>query len=391
MDLCVAQADLARALRLVARAAPARPPTPALGHVLLDATPGRLTLTCTDSTLGLMAAVAADVARPGRAALPARLLEDYAAQLPAGMLRLTGEPDRGRVRAGCGRATASLATTDAAAFPAPPAPDMATARDIDAPALRRALARVLPAAARDDTRPVLGAVLLALDEAGSALAAADGFRLARARLPGLPGTPRELLVPARAAAEAARLLAAAETARLVVLHAGRGLWLVAGAAGLYTRLVQGRFPDTAALVPATWRTRVTVARAALRAALQQAALFGADPMGARAVVLVAAPGCLGVAAAEAATGEVRSDLPAELAGAPGAIALDAHLLLDLLAGAEAPRLTLSWSGPAGALVVREADAADGDLWLLMPLHDPALLAHRIAVATPARADTAVAA
>ena len=71
---------------------------------------------------------------------------------------------------------------------------------------------------------------------------------------------------------------------------------MAGAAGLHTRLVAGQLPDVAALLPAAWRTQVIVERAALRAALRQAALLGPDGPAARPVVLtgrLAAPWRLG--------------------------------------------------------------------------------------------------
>ncbi|HET8629285.1 MAG TPA: DNA polymerase III subunit beta [Thermomicrobiales bacterium] len=381
MDLCVAQADLARALRLVARAVPARPATPALGHVLLDATPGRLTLTATDLALGLLAAIAADVARPGRATLPAGLLGDYAAHLPAGPVRLTGEPGRGRIRVQDGRAAAGFA-----------APDMATAVALDAAALGSALARVVPAAARDETRPILAAVRFALDAAGLTLAATDGVRLARARVPGPSVAPRDLLVPARAAAEMARLAGEAATARLVAPPGDRGLWLVAGAVGLCTRLVDGRYPDLAGLVPATWRTRVTVAGAALRGALRRADLFGREGAGARPVVLSAAAGRLRLGARDETLGETQSELAAELEGAPGLVALDTRLLVDLLAAARAERLALSWAGQADAVVVREVgaarpadDPAADDLWLVMPLREPDLLRRQADADTAAEA------
>ena len=51
MDICVEQADLARALRLVGRAVPIRPTSPALAGILLEATLGRLTLSATDLAL----------------------------------------------------------------------------------------------------------------------------------------------------------------------------------------------------------------------------------------------------------------------------------------------------------------------------------------------------
>jgi hypothetical protein len=97
LDLTVEQTDLARALRLVGRAVPTRTAHPPLQQVLLEATAARLTLTATDLALSLMTAIPARVARPGRVALPARLLADYAAQLPEGAVHLTGEPGQRRV------------------------------------------------------------------------------------------------------------------------------------------------------------------------------------------------------------------------------------------------------------------------------------------------------
>ena len=385
LDLTVEQGDLARALRLVGRAAPSRSSLPILGHVLLDAAPGRLTLTATDLSLALMAAIPGDVARPGRVALPAELLGNYAAHLPAGAVRLTGEPDTGRVRAARGRASARLAALEASAFPSLPMPDLETALALDARALRRALARAVPAVARDESRPVLGAILFAVGREGLTLAAADGVRLARTWLPARADEDRQVLVPARAASEATRLLGDDDTARLVVLPDDRGLWLVAGAAGLYTRLVAGPFPDVAALIPGEWRTRVTVGRAALLAALRRAELFGQERPGARPVVLSAMIGRLRVGAWGAELGETDSEIAADLEGAPERIALDTRLLVDLLASVGGGRLALSWRGPEGALVVREVgetvgagDVPRADLWLVMPLHEPQLLRRQIA-------------
>ncbi|HEU5424090.1 MAG TPA: DNA polymerase III subunit beta [Nitrolancea sp.] len=393
MDLCVEQADLARALRLVERAVPSRPGTPALGGILITAAPGKLTLAATDLALTLLAAVPAAVDQPGRALLPAQLLAGYVADLPTAVVQLTSEPEHNRVRARCGRVAAAFAALDQAGFPTVPPPDLTLASALDARALRHALARVIPAAARDDSRPVLGAVLFSFGADGATLAAADGFRLAYARLT-VTAAPRTALVPVRAATEAVRLCGEADSVQLVFQPDGQGLWLVAGATGLHTRLVAGRFPDIAALLPATWRTRVTVERLALRAALHQAALFGPASPGARPVVLSATPGWLRLGAWGAERGEVQSALPADLAGTPGMTALDTRLLVDLLAGAESDRLTLTWDGPTGAVVIQEVAAAPtttarhaGALWLVMPLQEPALLRRQAAAEAAATPET----
>src|SRR4051812_22823309 len=83
MDLVVDQPSLSRALRLACRTLSTRAPLPILQNVLLAANTGSLTLTATDSEVGLVTTVAAEVIEPGRTAAPARLLSEYVAQLPS--------------------------------------------------------------------------------------------------------------------------------------------------------------------------------------------------------------------------------------------------------------------------------------------------------------------
>src|SRR5262245_10670527 len=312
MDLTVDQGALSRALRLVARVAPMRPTLPILQMVLLAGEPGRLRLTATDAELAMTTVVPADVASDGRVAIPARLLGEYVAQLPAQPVRLTLEPARHRVRAACGSFVANLATADPDEFPALPAADERSARDLDAGRLRRALERVACAAARDESRPVLSGVLFDFGAEALTLAAADGFRLARIRLPEAAAALQQLLVPARAVAEFARLLAETEAARLLLTPDGRGVLLAAGETTLYARLIEGRFPEIERVIPQECRTRVTVDTMALRQAVHVAGLFGSGDV--RPVLLEATPDRLQVTARGAETGETESALSATLEG-----------------------------------------------------------------------------
>ncbi|HZS01210.1 MAG TPA: DNA polymerase III subunit beta [Chloroflexota bacterium] len=371
MDLTVDQGALSRALRLVARVAPMRPTLPILQMVLLAGEPGRLRLTATDAELAMTTVIPAEVASDGRVAIPARLLGEYVAQLPAQPVRLTLEAARHRVRAACGSFVANLATADPDEFPALPTADEQSARDLDAGRLRRALERVAVAAARDESRPVLSAVLFDFGAEGLTLAAADGFRLARTRLPDATATAQQLLVPARAVAEFARLLAETEAARLLLTPDGRGVLLAAGETALYARLIEGRFPDVERVIPQEGRTRVTVDTAAFRQAVRVAGLFGSGDV--RPVLLEAMPDRLRVTARGAETGETESALPAALEGEPQAVSLNTRLLADLLDAVATDRLELRWQSPQTPVVVREVEPADEvDVAVVMPLHDPAL-------------------
>jgi DNA polymerase III subunit beta len=372
MDLTIPQVELARVLRLVGRAAATKPKLPVLQNVLVECEFGRVTLTATDIELAISSTVPADIASAGRAAIPVRLLADYVAELPPEPLRLALEAGQRRVKVSCGRFTANLATIDPEEFPVLPPADESRALALEAARLRQAIDRVVFAAARDDARPVLGAVLLDFGPEGLTLAAADGLRLARVRLPGAATTAHQFLLPARAMAEAARVLAGAEAARLVPTPDERGIYLISGQTRLYTRLIEGRYPDIDRVIPREWRTRVTVDAESLRQNVRVASIFGGGE--ARAVLLEATPGCLRLTARGEETGDARSEIPASMEGEAQGVALNTRLLTDVLEAPRSQQLELSWAGPHSPVVVREVASEDADdLWVVMPLHDPALV------------------
>ncbi|MFN8632920.1 MAG: DNA polymerase III subunit beta [Chloroflexota bacterium] len=373
MEIVVDQSNLSRALRLACRALSTRAPLPILQNVLLAADGGSLTLAAADGEIGLVTTVPADVARSGRAAAPARLLAEYVAQLPSEPLRLVLDGQGKRLRATCGRFEAGLSTANPDDFPVLPPADQSTALDIDADQLRRAIERVAFAAARDDSRPILAAVLFELGERGLTLAAADGFRLARAVLAGVVGAERHLLVPARAVAELGRLLVDADSARLIVTPDGGGVHLVAGGTALFSRLVDGRFPDIERVIPREASTRVVVQTAGFRQAVRVAGLFGKDGQ-VRPVVFEARPGGLRLLARGDETGEAEGEIAATVEGEPQSVALNSRLLVDLLDTIDGPQLELAWSSPQSPVVFREVGwGGSSDLVLTMPLHLPALV------------------
>lgn len=373
MEIAVDQSSLSRALRLACRVLSTRAPLPILQNVLLEVTSGSLTLTATDGEIGLVTTLPVDAATPGRTAAPARLLAEYVTQLPSEPIRLSLDAGKRRLRVTCGRFDASISTADPDEFPVLPPADQSTALDLDASHLRRTIEKVAFAAARDDSRPVLAAVLWEVGEPGLTLAAADGFRLSRAVIPGVAGNARHLLVPVRAVAEYGRLLVEAEAARMVPTPDGGGLHLVAGGTTLFTRLVDGQFPDIDRVIPREWRTRAVVQTAAFRQAVRVAGLFGKDGQ-VRPVVFEARPRGLRLVARGDETGEAEGEVAAVVEGEPQSVALNSRLLIDLLDTIDAQQLQISWSSPQSPVVVREVGRVESDdLALLMPLHDPNLV------------------
>src|SRR5690242_14954884 len=111
---------LAEAVAWVARALPSRPVVPVLSGLRLDAGDG-LTLSCFDYDLAATARVAADVAEPGTALVPGRLLAEIIRSLPGQPAEFTADGDV--VSLTCGSAEFALVSLPLADYPElPPTP-----------------------------------------------------------------------------------------------------------------------------------------------------------------------------------------------------------------------------------------------------------------------------
>jgi DNA polymerase III subunit beta len=200
---------LADAVAWVARALPSRPVVPVLAGLRLEAGQG-LTLSCFDYELAATAEVAADVAEPGSALVPGRLLAEITRSLPGQPAEFTADGDV--VSLTCGSAEFALVSLPLADYPElPPTPPVAGT--VDGGELAAAVAQVLPAASRDDTLPMLTAICLDIDGESITLAATDRYRLAVRELswePARPGLRAIALVPARTLADAARTMVPGE-------------------------------------------------------------------------------------------------------------------------------------------------------------------------------------
>lgn len=374
MELNVTQSALDRALRQLNRVVPAKATLPILQHLLVEATPRGVTLSASNLELGVSTSLPAEVLVPGRTAMPARLLADYVAELPSEPLHLAFDGKTRRVRAACGGFAATLATTEPDDFPAFPSAGTGGAVAFDRETLLRALARVAFAAAEDDSRPVLSAVLFDVGPTGLTLVASDSFRLGRARAACQAMAPRQALVPARAVQEFARLLADSQaSAGLVLADDGQTAQLRCGDTTMVARLIEGTFPDVSRVIPTEARTRLTVGTEALRQAVRATGLFGRNGT-ARPVALAAEGGRLRAYSQGDETGEAEVTLPATVQGEDQAVALNARLLDRILEAAGTTVVELAWLSPQAPLVIREAgDPESDELWLVMPLHDPALI------------------
>src|SRR5579875_1222676 len=335
MKFSVDRDALAEAASWVSRALPARPVIPVLSGLMVRAADG-LTLSCFDYEISARVRVAAEVAEPGAALVPGRLLAEITRSLPGLPAEFADDPDG--ISLTCGSASFTLVTLPAAEYPdLPGLPQVAGT--VDGGVLAAAIGQVVPAASRDDTLPMLTGVNIEVDGETMTLAATDRYRLAVRELRWDPGQPRaraSFLVPARTLAEAARTMAAGAPVTIRVRGEPGGddamIGFETGDRCLATRLIAGEFIKYRSRFPGEFGCRASLPAGPFTEAVRRVSLVAERGS---AVRLAFSGGRVTIEAGTDGQARARETVPADFEGAEPVIAFSPHYLLDGLTAAAA--------------------------------------------------------
>src|SRR5258708_6250549 len=213
------QTDLNKGLSVVGHALSSRSTLPILSCLHLFTEQGRLKVSATNLEVGITWELPATVEEEGAIALPARLLTEFVSSLPPGNVTLSVAQGELTAQIEGQRSRAHIKGMDPAEYPALATDlDLAPLCKFEAGPLKEAIAQTAFAAASDDSRPVLTSVLLQGHEDGITFAAADAFQLAvRTLLFPVDGESfGDLLIPAKALTELARILPTDGQVELIV-------------------------------------------------------------------------------------------------------------------------------------------------------------------------------
>jgi DNA polymerase III subunit beta len=351
MRFIIERDALAEAVAWAARSLPSRPVLPILSGLLLEASPGRLTLSCFDYEVSARIQVDAQVAEAGTALVPGRLLAEITRSMPPQLVEVDHEKDD--VIVTCGPASFTLVTLPVKEYPRlPELPRLAGT--VDGGVLAPAIGQVAPAASRDDTLPVITGVNLEIDEDTIRLVATDRYRLAIRELgwnPACAGARGTLLVPAKTLSDAARMMTPGEPVRIMTRGEQSGadslrvadamIGFESGGRRLTSRLIAGEYIKYMSRFPEDFGSRGDMPAVPLTEAVKRVALVAERGSSVR---LSFGQDRVTIEAGTEGQARARETVDAAFAGEETAIAFSPHYLLDGL-GAALIAATGASSGP----------------------------------------------
>jgi DNA polymerase III subunit beta len=354
---------LSDAIATAQRAVAARPGAlPVLSGLRVTLGSAGIELVGSDLELTIRVQAPAEVDGEGSAVVPARLLSDIVRRLEAGSVSVEFGDDDAKIEGG--RANFALRTLPAADFPRLPEVAGSGVR-VEASALAEALRQVVPAASRDDARPILTGVLLTASGGGLRLVATDSYRLAVRDLQGVTQFLEEgqkVLVAGRGLSEVQRLLGDGE---IEVVLGDREVVFRVGTTEVTARLIEGDFPNYEQLIPSGYPNRLTVSRDVIRDAVERVRLVGQGRDTAPIRLAMSAQG-LELSAVAQDVGEAHESVEAKYEGTDLTVAFNSQFLLEGIDAAGAPDIVVESIDPLKPAVLRVPDNTDF-LYLLMPV------------------------
>lgn len=363
MEFVAQKADFAAAAQNTLRAVAGKPGRDDLGGIYIEALNDTVTLSGTDTELGIKCHFSAEIKEGGQALLPGRYLADIVRRLPPGPLLFKLNSSNGHVYINSGASHFELLALPTDNFPMFGFDDKPILASLPEMALRTNINQVSFAAAKDGLRQLLNSVLISFDGKKMRLVATDGHRLAVAEMMDLPEEMAgEYLIPVRSIDEVARLVAGQEEVQIT--GTDKQISFQSKSIMVQTRLVEGKYLPYESIIPVEFSLEAIVHRADLLAALDRAELFSADKI--NAVNLKLSSDGIGVFAESADIGKVEELVPADVQGDDLDISFNVRYLIEPLRILASEEVKLRFTGPQSAALITPT-TSDLYKYLVMPI------------------------
>jgi DNA polymerase-3 subunit beta len=365
MKFTITRERLHEGLVAVAASVPTKTTLPVLSNILLEAVADGIRLSGTDLDIAVSTLVPAEVDTPGAVTIPAKKLVEIVRELPSAAIRI-GSSGEQRVDLECGRSRFRLLGIPREEFPNFPPVSFENSWTVTSSDLQKLINHVSFASSTEESRPILNGVLWELHRDVMRMVATNGHRLAKMDVPVSGGSASAtLIVPPKALEQVRRLFGPAD--EIEIARSDNHLGFRTGSTVVFTRLIEGPYPNYEQVIPKDNDRSCTVEKDSLAAALRRVGVVASDQT--HRVRLQFAAGTLKLSVSTPDLGEAQDEIAVTYDGDPLEIGFNANYLLEVLKFMPTDEVRLTFKAPERAATVDPVgwDDAASYMCLVMPL------------------------
>jgi DNA polymerase-3 subunit beta len=366
MRFTIAREKLQEGLTAVAASVPAKTTLPVLANLLVETTERGIRLSGTDLDMAVSTELMADVDVQGAITIPAKKLAEIVRELPSAPVKVTASGEQ-KVMLECSRSKFKLLGLPKDEFPSFPVIRFGESWRVRSGDLQKLIAHTAFASSVEESRPILNGVLWELRSDHMRMVATNGHRLAKMEIPisasGVPSS--DLIIPPKALDQIRRLFPAEE--ELEVARGENHLGFRSPFTAVYTRLIEGPYPNYEQVIPKD-NDRIALAdRNALIQALKRMSVIASDQT--HRIRMSFNSGMLKFSVQTPDLGEAQDELPINFEGDSLDIGFNATYLLDILRNLPTDEVKLTFKAPERAATVEPVGWNDPAKYmcLIMPL------------------------
>jgi len=274
MNFTITRQNLHTGLAAVSASIPSKTTLPVLSNILFEAKEDGVWMSGTDLDVAVRVKVLADVKESGSLTAPGKKLQEIARELPDEPVQVTTRGDQIELK--CGRSRFKLNGLPADEFPTLAQVDFSAGLAVPGKDLHSLIHHTSFAVSTEESRPILNGVLWELRDGEMKMVATNGHRLARMGVKvAATGTPSaDFIVPPAALGQVQRLFK--DDDEIQVARSDNHLGFKAASTEVYTRLIEGTYPNYEQVIPRDNDKLASVDKKALESAVRRMAVVASD-------------------------------------------------------------------------------------------------------------------
>lgn len=364
MVISVEKSLLNYCLDTVEKALPTRSTIPVIENIMLEITGERLCFTATNLELEVKVNLEHPGGEPGKILLPAKIV-DIVRYLPAKEVQMSINFESHRIELASGQAKYNLYGSDPADYPlvqeAVPEGDVI---QLEQDYLKQVLKKVVFAASTEETRPAFNGIYFQFQGNGVTLNASDTYRLVVKTISNQVWQFEEqrYLIPAKALRELLRITAEGGNVVSIFPHQKKVVFHL-GKVYFATRVLEEKYPDVSGVIPAAYKTRVSLDSKMLEDTVSRASLL-AEGIN-QAIQLSVRQNQLQIMVSSQ-VGRMEEVLAARQEGEDVEVFVNSRFIMDILKVTDSKEIMVDFHGHNGPIIFR-LPFDDDYLYLVLPI------------------------
>ncbi|MCC7331976.1 MAG: DNA polymerase III subunit beta [Flavobacteriales bacterium] len=342
---------------------------PILDNFLFEIKKGKLSITASDLETTMVAQLNVEAKEDGIIAIPAKLLLETLKSFPEQPLTFTIDKTTFGIEISSDYGKYKLTGQNGAEFPKTPKLDASSSIKIDGLILSNAINKTLFASGNDELRPVMSGVYFELNENNLIFVATDAHKLVRYTRTDLKAEKASSFILPKKPLNLLKNILGNVADEITISYNDTNALFEFGNTKLICRLIDGKYPNYNAVIPAENPNKLTVNRSVFLSSIKRVSIFSNKTT--HQVRLKISGSELNISAEDIDfSNEANERLTCQYEGEDIEIGFNSRFLIEMLSNIDSDDITISMSAPNRAGIMTPCEKNDDGeeiLMLVMPV------------------------